>query len=64
MNLIIGQRYRYENIVKVGRSCKKFKKSLEVTYVGKEGNKEVFDTENGTELLVHESDISDVISEI
>lgn len=64
MNLIIGNKYRYENMVRVGISCKKHKKVLEVTYVGKEGNNEVFNTDHGTELLIHTSDVNNMISEI
>ena len=64
MKLVIGKKYRYENIRKVGRSCEKRKKVLEVIYIGKEDNREVFSRENGMELLIYDSDVSDVISEI
>ena len=63
MELIKGKQYLYTNIVKVGRQCKKTKKQLFITYVGTEGNKEVFTTESGIEILLHVNDIEKFLSE-
>lgn len=64
MELVSGQKYLYSNIVKVGRQCKKTKKEEIVTYIGSEDNKEVFQKESGTELLLYKSDIDKLIKEI
>ena len=64
MILVTGQKYLYANTIKVGRQCKKTKKQEVVTYIGSEDNKEVFQKESGTELLVHKSDIDKFIKEI
>lgn len=64
MKLSINQKYLYSNIVKVGRQCKKTKKEEIVTYVGSEDDKEIFQKESGTELLMHKSDIDKFIKEI
>lgn len=64
MQLVSGKKYLYSNIVKVGRKCKKTKKEEIVTYIGSEDNKEVFQKESGTELLLHKSDIDKFIKEI
>ncbi|MBD5534561.1 MAG: hypothetical protein HDQ99_02655 [Lachnospiraceae bacterium] len=64
MDLVTGRKYLYTNTVKVGRQCKKTKKQDVVTYIGSEDNKEVFQRESGTELLIHKSDIDKFIKEI
>lgn len=64
MELVYGQKYLYSNIVKVGRKCKKTKKEAIVTYIGSEDNKEVFQKESGTELLLDKADIDNLIKEI
>lgn len=64
MELIAGRKYLYSNVVKVGRQCKKTKKQEVVTYVGSEDNKEVFQKESGTELLLYKTDIDEFIKEI
>ncbi len=64
MELVAGHKYLYSNVVKVGRQCKKTKKQEVVTYVGSEDNKEVFQKESGTELLLHKTDIDEFIKEL
>lgn len=64
MKLEHGKSYRYTTTVKVGRQCKRMKRTLDVVYIGKEGSKEVFETETGQELLVHVDDVNEHISEI
>lgn len=61
MKLEHGKSYRYTTIVKVGRQCKRMKRTLDVVYIGKEGNKEVFETETGQEILIHIDDVDECI---
>ena len=62
MELIKGNKYTYTNTVRVGRLCKRTIKQQTVTYIGSEGNKEVFETESGTEILLHKDDVEKFIS--
>ena len=64
MRLALNQKYLYSNIAKIGRQCKRTKKEEIVTYIGSEDDKEIFQKESGTELLVHKSDIDKFIKEI
>ncbi len=64
MKLIKGKKYLYTNIVKVGRTCKRNIKQMEVVYIGIEGNKQVFETELGTEILLHNDDVKNLIKDI
>ena len=57
MELIKGNKYLYRSVVKVGRTCKRTKKELIVIYIGAEGNKQIFETELGTEILIHNDDV-------
>ena len=61
MKLIKGNKYTYTNTVRVGRICKRTTKKQTVVYIGTEGNKEVFETESGTEILLHKDDIDKLI---
>jgi hypothetical protein len=61
MTLTKGSNYIYTNTVKVGRNCKRMQKQLNVIYMGSEGNKEVFETETGSELLIHKDDVEKLI---
>ena len=63
MELIQGNKYMYINTIKVGRACKRVKKQLTVIYVGTEENKAVFQTETGTEILLHTDDVEKFISQ-
>ena len=63
MKLVQGNKYLYTNTVKVGRMCKRTTKQTTVTYIGTEGNKEVFETETGTEILLHTDDVEKFISQ-
>ena len=60
--MIKGNKYTYTNTVRVGRTCKRTTKKQTVVYIGTEGNKEVFETESGTEILLHKDDIDELIS--
>ena len=62
MKLIKGNKYTYTNTVRVGRICKRTTKKQTVVYICTEGNKEVFETESGTEILLHKDDIDKLIS--
>ena len=62
MKLIKGNKYTYTNTVRVGRTCKRMTKQQTVVYIDTEGNKEVFETESGTEILLHKDDIDKLIS--
>lgn len=62
MELIKGNKYTYTNTVRVGRLCKRTIKQQTVVYIGSEGNKEVFETESGTEILLHKDDVEKFIS--
>ena len=61
MKLIKGNKYTYTNTVRVGRTCKRMTKQQTVVYIDTEGNKEVFETESGTEILLHKDDIDKLI---
>lgn len=65
MKLEVGKTYTYKNTRKIVKGTQfKGKQSVErkVKYVGSEGDKEVFETDSGSELLVHKSDIDSTIS--
>lgn len=62
MELVKGNKYTYTNTVRVGRTCKCTTKQQTVVYVGSEGNKEIFETESGTEILLHKDDVNKLIS--
>ena len=62
MELVKGNKYTYTNTVRVGRTCKRMTKQQTVIYIGSEGNKEVFETESGTEIVLHKDDINKLIS--
>ena len=64
MKLKQGNKYLYTNIVRVGRTCKRTTKQQTVVYIGTEGNKQVFETESGTEILLHNDDVENLIKEI
>lgn len=63
MELIQGNKYLYINTVKVGITCKRTTKQQVVVYIGAEGNKQVFETESGTEILLHNDDVENLIKE-
>lgn len=63
MKLEKGNKYIYTNTVKVGRTCKRTKKHQVVIYVGAEEQKEVFQTETGSEVLLNNIDIIKFIKE-
>ena len=62
MELVKGNKYTYTNNVRVGRTCKRMTKQQTVIYIGSEGNKEVFETELGAEIVLHKDDIDKLIS--
>lgn len=62
MKLIKGHEYTYTNSVRVGRTCKRTTKQQTVVYAGTEGNKEVFETQSGTEIVLHKDDVDKFIS--
>ena len=62
MELKQGNKYIYTNTVRVGRTCKRMTKQQTVIYIGSEGNKEVFETESGAEIVLHKDDIDKLIS--
>lgn len=64
VELIKGKKYLYTNTVKVGRTCKRTIKQMEVVYIGTEGNKQVFETESRTEILLHNDDVINLIKDI
>lgn len=64
MELIQGNKYLYKNTVRVGRTCKRTTKQQVVVYIGTEGNKQVFETESGTEILLHNDDVKNLINEV
>lgn len=61
VELIKGNSYTYTNTIRVGIHCKRMKRQLNVVYVGSEGSKEVFQTEAGTEILIHKDDVKERI---
>lgn len=61
-DLVKGNKYTYTNTVRVGRTCKRMTKQQTVIYIGSEGNKEVFETESGVEIVLHKNDINKLIS--
>lgn len=63
MELIQGNKYLYTNTVKVGRTCKRTTKQQTVVYIGTEGNKQVFETESGTEILLYNDGVENLIKE-
>lgn len=64
MELIKGNKYLYMNTVRVGRTCKRTTKHQIVVYIGTEGNKQVFETESGTEILLYNDDVENLIKEV
>ena len=64
MELKQGNKYIYTNTVRVGRTCKRTTKQQTVVYIGTEGNKQVFETESGTEILLHNDDVKNLIKEV
>ena len=64
MELIQGNKYLYTNTVRVGRTCKRTTKQQVVVYICTEGNKQVFETESGTEILLHNDDVENLIKEV
>lgn len=64
MELKQGNKYLYTNTVRVGRTCKRTTKQQTVVYIGTEGNKQVFETESGTEILLHNDDVENMIKSI
>ena len=63
MELKQGYKYIYTNTVRVGITCKRTTKQLTVVYIGTEGNKQVFETEYGTEILLYDDDVKKFISQ-
>ena len=61
-----GKSYRYENYQRVSKNARwqKVKISKIVKYIGDEGNKSVFETEQGSEILLHQEDVDRCIKEI
>ena len=64
MELVKGNKYTYTNTVRVGRTCKRTTKQQTVVYIGTEGNKQVFETESRTEILLHNDDVENLIKEV
>ena len=64
MELKQGNKYLYTNTVRVGRTCKRTTKRQTVIYIGEEGNRQVFETESGMEILLHNDDVENLIKEI
>ena len=64
MELKQGNKYLYANTVRVGRTSKRTTKQQTVVYIGTEGNKQVFETESGTEILLHNDDVENMIKSI
>ena len=64
MELKQGNKYLYTNTIRVGRTCKRTTKQQTVVYIGTEGNKQVFETESGTEILLHNDDVKNLIKEV
>ena len=64
MELKQGNKYLYTNTVRVGRTCKRTTKQQTVVYIGTEGNKRIFETESGTEILLYNDDVENMIKEI
>lgn len=61
-----GKSYKYTNYQRVSKNARwqKVKVDRVVKYVGDEGNKAVFETEQGSEILLHKDDIDQFIKEI
>lgn len=64
MELKQGNKYLYTNTVRVGRTCKRTTKQQTVVYIGTEGNKRIFETESGTEILLYNDDVENMIKSI
>ena len=64
MELKQGNKYLYTNTVRVGRTCKRTTKQQTVVYIGTEVINQVFETESGTEILLHNDDVENLIKEI
>ena len=64
MELKQGNKYLYTNTVREGRTCKRTTKQQTVIYIGTEGNKQVFKAESGTEILLHNDDVENLIKEV
>ena len=64
MELKQGNKYLHTNTVRVGRTCKRTAKQQTVVYIGTEGNKQVFETESGTEILLHNDDVENLIKKV
>lgn len=60
----IGNTYTYHVIKKVGPSCRKHAIIKEVTFTGMEGDNYIFETEYGTEILIHKDDLRKRIMEV
>ena len=61
-----GKSYQYENYQRVSKNARwqKVKISKIVKYIGNEGNKAVFETDQGSEILLHQEDVDRCIKEI
>lgn len=61
-----GRFYQYENYQRVSKNARwqKIKIDKIVKYIGDEGNKAVFETEQGSEILLHREDVDRCIKEI
>ena len=64
MELKQGNKYLYTNTIRVGIMCKRTTKQQTVVYIGTEGNKQVFKAESGTEILLHNDDVKNLIKEV
>lgn len=61
-----GKSYRYINYQRVSKNARwqKIKIDRIVKYIGDEGNKAVFETDQGSEILLHQEDVDRCIKEI
>lgn len=65
MKLISGHKYLYSKTYKVGKSnSHKIKEQVIVTYIGSEGNKEVFKKDDVTEILIYRDNVNEFIKEM
>lgn len=61
-----GKFYKYTNYQRVSKNARwqKIKIDKIVKYIGDEGNKAVFETEQGSEILLYKEDLDKFIKEI